>query len=45
VALFDFLTANALTSEPMKKGQSPDYVDLVHFRPLAGLWLLKQMGL
>jgi hypothetical protein len=45
VALFDFLTANAMTSEPMKKGQSPDYVDLVHFRPPAGLWLLKQMGL
>ena len=26
-------------------GISPDYVDLVHFRPPAGLWLLRQMAL
>ena len=35
---------NALTSEAMQNGRSPDYVDLVHFRPPAGLWLLRQMG-
>lgn len=44
VRLFDFLNRNVLTSEPMKKDQSPDYVDLVHFRPPAGLWLLRRMG-
>jgi hypothetical protein len=44
VALFDFLAPNALTTETLKNGQSPDYVDLVHFRPPAGLWLLRQMG-
>lgn len=44
-ALFDFLNANALTSETMRGGESPSYVDLVHFRPPAGVWLLKQMGL
>jgi len=43
-ALFDFLNTNALTASPMKKDQSPDYVDLVHFRPPAGLWLLGRMG-
>jgi hypothetical protein len=42
--LFDFMTPNALTSETLKNGLSPDYVDLVHFRPPAGLWLLRQMG-
>ena len=41
--LFDFMTPNALTTETMKNGLSPDYVDLVHFRPPAGLWLLRQM--
>lgn len=45
VALFDFLGPNALTTEGITAGQSPDYVDLVHFRPPAGLWLLQQMGL
>jgi hypothetical protein len=45
VALFDFMTPNALTSEGLRNGVSSDYVDLVHFRPPAGLWLLKQMGL
>lgn len=44
-ALFDFLNANALTTETMRGGESPSYVDLVHFRPPAGVWLLKQMGL
>jgi hypothetical protein len=43
-ALFDFLTPNALTTETLRNGLSPDYVDLVHFRPPAGLWLLRQMG-
>jgi hypothetical protein len=43
-ALFDFMAPNALTSEALKNGVSPDYVDLVHFRPPAGLWLLRQMG-
>lgn len=42
--LFDFMAPNALTTETMKSGLSPDYVDLVHFRPPAGLWLLRQMG-
>jgi hypothetical protein len=42
--LFDFMAPNALTTETLKDGQSPDYVDLVHFRPPAGLWLLRQMG-
>ena len=45
VALFDFMNANALTTEPMAGGRSPDYVDLVHFRPPAGLRLLAAMGL
>lgn len=44
-ALFDFLNENALTTEAMRGGESPSYVDLVHFRPPAGVWLLKQMGL
>lgn len=44
-ALFDFLNANELTREAMRGGESPSYVDLVHFRPPAGVWLLKQMGL
>jgi hypothetical protein len=44
-ALFDFLGSNALTTEAMRGGESPSYVDLVHFRPPAGVWLLKQMGL
>jgi hypothetical protein len=43
--LFDFMAPNALTTETLKDGLSPDYVDLVHFRPPAGLWLLRQMGL
>jgi len=45
VALFDFLAPNALTTEPLKDGVSANYVDLVHFRPPAGLWLLRQMGM
>jgi hypothetical protein len=44
VALFDFMAPNRLTSEGLTDGTSPDYVDLVHFRPPAGLWLLQQMG-
>ena len=44
-ALFDFLNANALTTEGLRNGRSPSYVDLVHFRPPAGLWLLQQMRL
>lgn len=44
-ALFDFMAPNPLTTETLKDGQSPDYVDLVHFRPPAGLWLLRQMGI
>ncbi len=44
IALFDFMAPNPLTSEGLTNGQSPDYVDLVHFRPPAGLWLLRQMG-
>jgi hypothetical protein len=44
VALFDFMTPNPLTQEGLINGQSADYVDLVHFRPPAGLWLLRQMG-
>jgi hypothetical protein len=43
-ALFDFMQPNALTTETMVEGSSPDYVDLVHVRPPAGLWLLRQMG-
>ena len=43
--LFDFMQPNALTTETMVKGSSPDYVDLVHVRPPAGLWLLRQMGM
>ena len=42
--LFDFLAPNPLTTESLKNGQAADYVDLVHFRPPAGLWLLQQMG-
>jgi hypothetical protein len=45
IALFDFMAPNPLTQEGLTNGQSPDYVDLVHFRPPAGLWLLRQMGL
>jgi len=44
VGLFDFMGPNALTTETLKNGLSPDYVDLVHFRPPAGLWLLRRMG-
>jgi hypothetical protein len=44
VALFDFMAPNPLTQEGLVNGQSADYVDLVHFRPPAGLWLLRQMG-
>jgi hypothetical protein len=43
IALFDFLDRNPLTAEPMANGQSPDYVDLVHFRPPAGVRLLRRM--
>ena len=43
VTLFDFAGAG-LTRETLRDGSSPDYVDLVHFRPPAGLWLLRQMG-
>jgi len=45
VALYDFMTPNALTTENLHNGASASYVDLVHFRPPAGLWLLRQMGL
>ena len=45
VALFDFLDANSLTTEALRDGRSASYVDLVHFRPPAGLWLLEQMRL
>jgi hypothetical protein len=45
VGLFDFMGPNALTRETLRNGSSRDYVDLVHFRPPAGLWLLKQMGM
>jgi hypothetical protein len=45
VALFDFLNENVLTTEGLRDGSSPNYVDLVHFRPPAGLWLLEQMRL
>ena len=45
VVLFDFMAPNALTREPLRDGSAADYVDLVHFRPPAGLWLLRQMGL
>jgi hypothetical protein len=44
-ALFDFMAPNPLTQETLENGSSRDYVDLVHFRPPAGLWLLGQMGL
>lgn len=44
VALFDFLNLNPLTTEALQHGRSASYVDLVHFRPPAGLWLLRQMG-
>jgi len=43
--LFDFMAPNDLTRETLQGGSSRDYVDLVHFRPPAGLWLLKQMGI
>ena len=45
VALFDFLAPNALTRETLTNGSAADYVDLVHFRPPAGLWLLGQMDI
>jgi len=45
VALFDFMAPNVLTQERLINGSSRDYVDLVHVRPPAGLWLLGQMGL
>jgi hypothetical protein len=45
ISLFDFMTPNALTRQPLRDGLNPFYVDLVHFRPPAGLWLLEQMGL
>jgi hypothetical protein len=41
--LYDFMAPNALTRETLQGGSSADYVDLVHFRPPAGLWLLRQM--
>ena len=44
-SLFDFMAPNGLTRETLTGGLSPNYVDLVHFRPPAGLWLLRQMGL
>ena len=44
VRLFDFLNANPLTRQTLSNGQAADYVDLVHVRPPAGLWLLRQMG-
>ena len=44
-ALFDFLNSNALTTEALRDGRSASYVDLVHFRPPAGLWLLRAMDL
>lgn len=44
-ALFDFMAPNRLTGETLENGSSRDYVDLVHFRPPAGLWLLRQMGI
>jgi hypothetical protein len=43
-ALFDFMVPNRLTTQALVEGSSPDYVDLVHVRPPAGLWLLRQMG-
>jgi hypothetical protein len=43
VVLFDFMDRNALTAEAMPGGVSPDYVDLVHFRPPTGLRLLRRM--
>jgi hypothetical protein len=43
--LFDFMAPNELTRETLQGGSSPSYVDLVHFRPPAGLWLLERMGL
>ena len=43
--LFDFMAPNALTQEVLAGGLSANYVDLVHFRPPAGLWLLGRMGL
>jgi hypothetical protein len=43
VALFDFMAPNPLTRETLENGSSRDYVDLVHVRPPAGLWLLRQM--
>ena len=45
VALYDFMAPNALTTQTLHNGSSASYVDLVHFRPPAGLWLLRQMGL
>jgi hypothetical protein len=44
VGLFDFLTENPLTRQTLRDGQAADYVDLIHVRPPAGLWLLRQMG-
>jgi hypothetical protein len=43
VVLFDFLNSNPLTRQTLRNGQAADYVDLIHFRPPAGLWLLRQM--
>jgi hypothetical protein len=45
VALYDFMAPNQLTTQSLRGGSSTSYVDLVHFRPPAGLWLLRQMGL
>ena len=44
VVMFDFLGPNTLTTEALRDGRSASYVDLVHFRPPAGLWLLEKMG-
>jgi hypothetical protein len=43
IALFDFMTRNAITEAPMTNGVSETYLDLVHFRPPVGVILLKRM--
>ena len=43
IALFDFMTRNAITEAPMPNGVSETYLDLVHFRPPVGVVLLKRM--
>ena len=43
IAVYDFMTANPITTSPMHNGQSDVYVDLVHVRPPVGVELYRMM--